>query len=69
MGREGKGAVVPKLRATSCNGKPGICKDESAKAKAGKRGLMSKPVSIYFSLHSFLGSSHLQRPRKGYPGV
>lgn len=63
LGREG-GAVVPKLRATSCNGKPGICKHESAKAKAGKRGLMSKPVSIYFSLHSFLGSSLTSRGRE-----
>lgn len=30
----GKGAVVLKLRASSCNGKLGIPKDESVKAKA-----------------------------------
>lgn len=34
----GKGAVVLKLRASSCNGKLGIPKDESVKAKAWKRG-------------------------------
>lgn len=52
------------LRATSYNGKPGTCKMESATAKARRRGLMSKPVSIYFSLRSFLGSSLTSRGRE-----
>lgn len=67
----GMGAAVPKPSAGGhlLQWKAGICKDGSMEAKAGKRGRESKPVSIYFSLHSFLGSSHLQRPRKGYASV
>lgn len=43
--------------------KAGICEGESVKAKREER-LMSKPGSIYFSLHSVLGSSLTSRGRE-----
>lgn len=60
---------MPKLRATSCSGKPGIYKNESLKAKREERP-DEKAREHLFQLTEHSGLlSHLQRPRKGYTTV
>lgn len=60
---------MPKLRATSCSGKPGICKDESVKAKREERpDEQAREHLFQLTWRSGL-LSHLQGLRKGYTTV
>lgn len=61
--------VVPRLRATSCSGKPGTLKDESVRAKRQERPREQAREHL-FQLTKRSGLlSHLQRLRKGYSTV